>query len=61
MFVLSFVDHASQTQISVLLQEGMAMYNLSHKNILSIMGVSIEDHTSPFLIYHYQGYTNLKR
>ncbi|KAL0268896.1 UNVERIFIED_CONTAM: hypothetical protein PYX00_010680 [Menopon gallinae] len=59
--VKTVTDHASQTQISVLLQEGMAMYNLSHKNILSIMGVSIEDHTSPFLIYHYQGYTNLKR
>ncbi|KAK6617750.1 hypothetical protein RUM43_013978 [Polyplax serrata] len=59
--VKTVIDHASQTQISVLLQEGMALYNISHKNILSILGVSIEDHTSPFLIYHYQGYTNLKR
>lgn len=48
-------------QVSLLLQEGMTMYGLSHKNILSVLGVSIEDHTAPFLIYPHQGYTNLKR
>ncbi|EEB20371.1 receptor tyrosine kinase, putative [Pediculus humanus corporis] len=59
--VKTVLEHASQTQISVLLQEGMSLYNLNHKNILSILGVSIEEHSSPFLVYHYQGYTNLKR
>lgn len=53
-------DHASQVQISLLLQEGMAMYSLNHKNILSILRVSIEDHTAPFLLYPYKNYTNLK-
>ncbi|KAG8273966.1 hypothetical protein J6590_011516 [Homalodisca vitripennis] len=59
--VKTVTDHASSMQISLLLQEGMTMYSLSHKNILSVLGVSIEDHTAPFLIYPHQGYTNLKR
>ncbi|BES91902.1 determination of muscle attachment site [Nesidiocoris tenuis] len=59
--VKTVTDQASSIQVSLLLQEGMAMYGLSHKNILSILGVSIEDHTAPFLIYPHQGYTNLKR
>ncbi|XP_073991365.1 tyrosine-protein kinase Dnt isoform X2 [Rhodnius prolixus] len=59
--VKTVTDQASSIQVSLLLQEGMTMYGLSHKNILSILGVSIEDHTAPFLIYPHQGYTNLKR
>lgn len=59
--IIHFADNASAVQVSLLLQEGMAMYGLSHKNILTVLGVSIEDHTSPFLIYPYQDYTNLKR
>lgn len=58
--VKTVTDHASQVQISLLLQEGMAMYSLNHKNILSILRVSIEDHTAPFLLYPYNNYTNLK-
>lgn len=58
--VKTVTDHASQVQISLLLQEGMAMYSLNHKNILSILRVSIEDHTAPFLLYPYKNYTNLK-
>lgn len=59
--VKTVTDHASQVQISLLLQEGMTMYALNHKNILSVLGVSIEDHSAPFLIYPYQGYTNMKK
>ncbi|CAH1377716.1 unnamed protein product [Tenebrio molitor] len=58
--VKTVTDHASQIQISLLLQEGMSMYSLSHKNILSILRVSIEDHTAPFLLYPYNNYNNLK-
>jgi RYK receptor-like tyrosine kinase len=54
-------DHASQVQVSLLLQEGMTMYGLSHSNVLSVLGVSIEDHTAPFLIYPHRGDSNLKR
>ncbi|XP_065165096.1 tyrosine-protein kinase Drl isoform X2 [Atheta coriaria] len=53
-------DHASQTQISLLLQEGMSMYSLNHKYILTILGVSIEDNTAPYLLYPYQNYSNMK-
>jgi len=59
--VKTVADHASQVQVSLLLQEGMTMYALSHPNLLAVRGVSIEDHTAPFLIYPYKGYTNLKR
>ncbi|XP_021921225.1 tyrosine-protein kinase Dnt [Zootermopsis nevadensis] len=59
--VKTVTDHASQVQVSLLLQEGMTMYGLSHSNVLSVLGVSIEDHTAPFLIYPHRGDTNLKR
>lgn len=59
--VKTVTDHASQIQISLLLQEGMTMYALNNKNILSVLGVSIEDHTAPFLIYPFNGYTNMKK
>lgn len=59
--VKTVTDHASQVQISLLLQEGMAMYGVSHKNVMSILGVSIEDHTAPFLLYPLRGHSNLKR
>lgn len=58
--VKTVTDHASQVQISLLLQEGMSMYSLKHKNILSILRVSIEDRTAPFLLYPYNDNTNLK-
>lgn len=43
--------HANQIQVSLLLQEGMSLYGASHMSILSVLGVSIEDHTAPFLLY----------
>lgn len=58
--VKTVADHASQVQISLLLQEGMSMYSLVHKNILSILGVSIEEHSEPLLLYPYNNYTNMK-
>ncbi|CAG9759439.1 unnamed protein product [Ceutorhynchus assimilis] len=58
--IKTVADHASQIQISLLLQEGMAMYSLNHKNILSILRVSIEDHTTPYLLYPFDNNKNLK-
>lgn len=58
--VKTVTDHASQVQITLLLQEGMALYSLNHKNILSILRVSVEDHSAPFLLYPHKSYTNLK-
>ncbi|XP_050313715.1 tyrosine-protein kinase Dnt [Anthonomus grandis grandis] len=58
--IKTVADHASQVQISLLLQEGMSMYAVNHKHILSILRVSIEDHTPPFLLYPFNNNTNLK-
>lgn len=44
-------QQASQLQVSLLLQEGMNLYGACHVGILSVLGVSIEDHTAPFLLY----------
>lgn len=49
--VKTVAQHASQVQVSLLLQEGMSLYGASHTGILSVLGVSIEDHTTPFLLY----------
>lgn len=43
--------HANQTQVSMLLQEGISLYGASHTGILSVLGVCLEDHTTPFLLY----------
>ncbi|XP_017770403.1 PREDICTED: tyrosine-protein kinase Dnt [Nicrophorus vespilloides] len=58
--IKTVTGHASQTQISLLLQEGMSMYSLNHRSILTILRVSIEDHTAPFLLYTYRNTTNMK-
>lgn len=58
--VKTVTDHASQVQTSLLLQEGMALYCLNHKNILSILRVSVEEHSAPFLLYPHKNYTNMK-
>lgn len=60
-FVKTVTDQASAIQISVLLQEGLSMYGLNHKNILTIQAVSVEQHVEPFLLYPYNDNTNLKK
>ncbi|XP_018792765.1 PREDICTED: tyrosine-protein kinase Drl [Bactrocera latifrons] len=49
--VKTVAQHASQIQVSLLLQEGMMLYNAAHPNVLSVLGVTIEDFTTPFLLY----------
>ncbi|XP_070509292.1 tyrosine-protein kinase Dnt-like [Chironomus tepperi] len=54
-------QQANEMQVSLLLQEGMNLYGALHENILAILGVSIEDHTAPFLLYPAENNTkNLK-
>lgn len=60
-FVKTVTDQASAIQISVLLHEGLSMYGLNHKNILTIQGVSLEQHVEPFLLYPYTNNSNLKK
>ncbi|XP_025405792.1 tyrosine-protein kinase Dnt-like [Sipha flava] len=60
-FVKTVTDQASAVQISVLLHEGLSMYGLCHKNILTIQAVSVEQHVEPFLVYPHNDNTNLKK
>lgn len=60
-FVKTVTDQASAVQISVLLHEGLSMYGLNHKNILTIQAVSAEQHEEPFLLYPYSNNKNLKK
>ncbi|GBP48546.1 Tyrosine-protein kinase Dnt [Eumeta japonica] len=60
--VKTVAEHASQVQVSLLLQEGCMLYGLRHERILSVLGVSIEDQTAPFLLYPWSsGCRNLKQ
>ncbi|XP_047520250.1 tyrosine-protein kinase Drl-like [Pieris napi] len=49
--VKTVAEHASQVQVSLLLQEGCMLYGLHHERVLSVLGVSIEDQTAPFILY----------
>lgn len=59
--VKTVTDQASAVQISVLLHEGLSMYGLNHKNILTVRAVSVEQHVEPFLLYPYNNSKNLKK
>ncbi|XP_038207783.1 tyrosine-protein kinase Drl-like [Zerene cesonia] len=60
--VKTVAEHASQVQVSLLLQEGCMLYGLHHDRVLSVLGVSIEDQTAPFLLYPWgSGWKNLKQ
>ncbi|XP_072946073.1 tyrosine-protein kinase Dnt-like [Epargyreus clarus] len=60
--VKTVAEHASQVQVSLLLQEGCMLYGLHHERVLSVLGVSIEDQTAPFLLYPWgAGWRNLKQ
>ncbi|XP_004523050.1 tyrosine-protein kinase Drl isoform X1 [Ceratitis capitata] len=49
--VKTVAQHANQMQVSLLLQEGMMLYDAAHPNVLSVLGVTIEDFTTPFVLY----------
>lgn len=60
--VKTVAEHASQVQVSLLLQEGCMLYGLHHERVLSVLGVSIEDQTAPFLLYPWSStWRNLKQ
>lgn len=59
--VKTAAEHASQSQVALLLREGLALYGYSHPALLPVLGVSIEDRSAPFLLYPHTGYKNMKR
>jgi RYK receptor-like tyrosine kinase len=59
--LLAVSDFACPTQVQLLLKEGLSMCDLKHRNIMAVMGVSMEEHAEPFIIYLREGYSNLKK
>lgn len=59
--VKTAAEHASPSQVTVLLREGLTFYRVNHSALLTILGVSIEESGAPFLLYPYTGYKNMKR
>lgn len=49
--VKTVAQHATQIQVSLLLQEGLMLYGASHPGLLTVLGVSIEDYSTPFVVY----------
>lgn len=49
--VKTIAQHANGHQVELMLQEGMSLYAASHPSILSLLGVSIDDQTTPFMLY----------
>ncbi|XP_031625418.1 tyrosine-protein kinase Dnt [Contarinia nasturtii] len=49
--VKTVAQHASKNQVSLLLKEGTRLYAASHPAILPLLGVSIDDISTPFLLY----------
>lgn len=60
-FVKTVTDQASAVQISVLLHEGLSLYGLNHKNVLTVQAVSVEQHVEPYILYPYNNNKNLKK
>ncbi|ALC38142.1 drl [Drosophila busckii] len=49
--VKTVAQHASQLQVNLLLQESMMLYESAHPNVLAVLGISIEDYATPFVLY----------
>ncbi|XP_045481714.1 tyrosine-protein kinase Dnt-like [Harmonia axyridis] len=59
--VKTLKEGASQRQINVFLSEGMMMYGMDHKNVLTVLGVNTDSQKQPLFIYPYISRGNLKR
>ncbi|XP_030376744.1 tyrosine-protein kinase Drl [Scaptodrosophila lebanonensis] len=53
--VKTVAQHGSQIQVNLLLQESMMLYEAAHPNVLSVLGISIEDYATPFVLYAANG------
>lgn len=49
--VKTVAQHASQLQVNLLLQESMMLYEATHPNVMAVLGISIEDFATPFVLY----------
>ncbi|KAK7071424.1 hypothetical protein SK128_008538 [Halocaridina rubra] len=59
--IKTVTEDASHEELVMLYREGTHLFNLYHRNILTMVGISFANNSSPFLIYPFHGYQNLKK
>ncbi|CAL4059753.1 unnamed protein product [Meganyctiphanes norvegica] len=58
--IKSLSSDAPHEEVVSLCREGIQMFNLHHRNILALTGISFDDNSPPLLIYPQRDYHNLK-
>ncbi|XP_069173287.1 tyrosine-protein kinase Dnt [Procambarus clarkii] len=59
--IKTVTEGAPHDEVVALYREGTHLFNLYHRNVLTMVGISFADNSSPFLIYPFHGYNNLKQ
>ncbi|KAK8407468.1 hypothetical protein O3P69_002188 [Scylla paramamosain] len=59
--IKTVTEGAPHDEVVALYREGTHLFNLYHRNVLTMVGISFADNSSPFLIYPFHGYQNLKQ
>ncbi|XP_066982398.1 tyrosine-protein kinase RYK-like isoform X2 [Macrobrachium rosenbergii] len=59
--IKTVTEAAPHDEIVLLYREGTHLFNLYHRNILTMVGISFASSSSPFILYPFHGYRNLKR
>ncbi|KAG7170750.1 Tyrosine-protein kinase RYK-like [Homarus americanus] len=59
--IKTVTEGAPHDEVVALYREGTHLFNLYHRNVLTMVGISFADNSSPFLIYPFHGYHNLKQ
>lgn len=58
--IKTVTEGAPHDEVVALYREGTHLFNLYHRNVLTMVGISFADNSSPFLLYPFHGYQNLK-
>ncbi|XP_064106754.1 tyrosine-protein kinase RYK-like [Macrobrachium nipponense] len=59
--IKTVTEGAPHDELVLLYREGTHLFNLYHRNVLTMVGISFANNSSPFLIYPFHGYQNLKK
>ncbi|XP_071949600.1 tyrosine-protein kinase RYK-like [Antedon mediterranea] len=60
-FIKTVTDQASEEQRNLLVKESCMLKGLSHKNVLPILCVCLQDETNPMIMFSFMGLGNLKQ
>ena len=60
MLIKTVSECAPHDEVVALYRDGTRLFHLFHRNVLALLGVSFADNSSPFLLYPFHGYENLK-